>query len=240
MKKKVIKMILGGLLAGILVFAVAACGIAKKDNSGGTASEAPAAETPEIEEISVEQNTSAETPEEAKKGSLEGAWQGEIDMTDMISASAGMEINTKLIMVLNMVINGDNTYSINLDMDRFIEDTIAYYNDEMPSLIRQAIIDEGIPEDMLESTLAEQGYESFDEFVKELLDGMIKELEEGMNTENTTLSKGTYEVKDTIIEFDEEEGDGTMEDEGTINSDGTITVVVNVDEAITEVRFSKK
>ncbi|MBR3241233.1 MAG: hypothetical protein IKF90_00850 [Parasporobacterium sp.] len=223
MNKRFLRIFLAGLLVMVLAFTASGCGIARRG-------ETPAPGT----------NNGPDASAGTKAGSIEGTYQAEVDMTDMISASSGIEINTKLAMVLNMNLESDKSYSVILDLEQFMNDTIDYYNGEMPSLIRQAMINEGIPEDMLDSTVQEQGYKDFDDFTRQLLDEMIEEMKEGLNESNTTLSKGTYEVSDGTISFNEKEGDSTMDKEGKIQSDGSIVLNVKVEETEAEVVFVKK
>lgn len=229
MNKKLIRSILAGLLVLLLAASVAGCGIARRG-------EAPAADNGGSLDIldDIELPT-----EEEEEDTIEGTYWGEVDMTDMIAEEAGVEISSKLAMGLFLTIGPDDAYLIEADLEKFISDTIDYYNAEMPALIRQMMVEEGIPEDMLEETVKAQGYESFDAFVKELLDEMIVELEESMAEEDSVLSEGTYEISGDKITLSESSGDASISPVGTINSDGTISFDITTDEQVLTIVFEK-
>lgn len=237
MNKKLVRVILAGLLVIVLAAVAAGCGIAKRGdaNGGGTTN---GGTTNGGTTNGGTANGGTNEPE-TKSGSLEGVYTGEADMTEMISAQAGMDIKTHLALEFRFEIKSDKTYLITANMERFLKDTIDYYNGEMPSLIRQAMIDEGIPENMLDAAVQESGYANFEEFTKELLDDMISELESELDTTENTISRGSYTVSGDTLELTEEEGDSTMDEELTINKDGTITGIMTLDGAEMEVIFKK-
>ncbi len=225
MLKKFGKVAPAVLLALIFVLTIAGCSIQKRDPAAG----------------GTNNNTNAEAETETTKAkTLEGKYKGQVDMTELISAESGVEVSTPIFMDLYLTINSDNTYNVNLDMEKFLQDSIAYYKEDMPGVIRQSMIDEGLPEDMLDQAVQDQGYADFNSFVNELIAQMITELEEQLDTENTVISTGTYEVEDSEINFTEEAGDDTFFKVGAILEDGSIYGVMYLDYELTEVTFVKQ
>lgn len=213
MFKKFSKILLPVFLVALLAFAVTGCGSSGGNSGGGTG------------------GGTAE--------SLDGTYTADIDMTESLSKSSGLDIQTNLAMHIILTLSSGKDYSLALDGDRFVADTKAYYETEMPTLLRQSLINEGYSEEEIEAIVKQQGYASFDEFARSQLDTVLAGVEEQYANKENVLSKGTYSVKGQSISLtDAEHGEGFISD-GTIGSDGSLTFEMPVNGEKTTVIFKK-
>ena len=228
MKKSLMKKVFLVCAATLFAFALAACGIAKKP-----------AETPPVDIID-EPTTTETTTTENKTDSVEGSYLARIDMTDYISEGAGVEISTPIFMEISMEIKSGDQYVINVDMEKFIQDSINFYKTDMPGVIKQTMIDQGVEESLLDAAVQSQGYQDFQDFVDQLLQQMIDELEAELGDSDTLISEGTFEIDGTTITLFESAGDGTIGTIGTVNSDGSFSFDIDVDGEMYDMTFEKK
>ena len=102
------------------------------------------------------------------------------------------------------------------------------------------MIDQGVEESLLDAAVQSQGYQDFQDFVDQLLQQMIDELEAELGDSDTLISEGTFEIDGTTITLFESAGDGTIGTIGTVNSDGSFSFDIDVDGEMYDMTFEKK
>lgn len=208
MSKKVFKILIPFLLAALMVFVAAGCG-AKGGNAGGGAS-----------------------------SELDGTYVGEIDMTETISQNSGLDIQTKLAMRFILTLSSGKDYSLELDTDKFVDDTAAYYETEMPSLIKQSLLNQGLTEEDINTVVKEKGYATFEEYAGAILTEQVESLRQQFASTPSTVSEGSYKVDGTKISLTDKSG-GEAGINGTIESDGSLSLEITFNGEKTQVLFSK-
>ena len=149
-----------------------------------------------------------------------------------------MDIQTELVMHYILTLSSGKDYTMELDVDQFVADTKAYYETEMPSLIKQSLMNQGYTEEEIESIVKEQGYSSYDEFAEANLKIVLESLEQQFSESDSVLSKGTYTSDGQKISLKDTAQDAVVA-EGKIGSDGALTFEIPVN-GVTRTAVFKK
>lgn len=216
MSKKMFKILIPFLLAALMVFAAAGCG-AKGGNTGsGNAGGGTAGDT----------------------STLDGTYTGDIDMTETISQNSGLDIKTKLAMRFVLTLSSGKDYTMELDTDKFVDDTAAYYETEMPSLIKQSLLNQGLTEEDINTVVKEKGYATFEEYAGAILTEQVDSLRKQFASTPSVVSEGTYKVDGTKISLTDKSS-GEAYTIGSIESDGSLDFEITFNGEKTQVVFSK-
>lgn len=208
MKNKFLKILLPLFLIAILAFTVVGCGSSGGNSGGGSAA------------------------------SLDGTYKAGVDMTESLSKSSGLDIQTELVMYFILTLSSGKDYVMELDTDQFVKDTKAYYESEMPSLLKQALLNDGYSEDQIETVVKDQGFATFDEFADAHLAEVLKSVEEQFADSNSVLSKGTYKADGQKIALTDDSGTEVAPD-GKIGDDGSLTFELPVNGEKRTIVFKK-
>lgn len=173
---------------------------------------------------------SAQTPD--------GTYTAGVDMRESLSKSSGMEINTELVMNLVLTFRSGKDYTLELDTEQFTKDTIAYYEGEMPSLIKQSLLDTGLTEADIEELAKSKGYANYDEYAAAMLDEQLENMKEQFATMGGVLSEGTFEVNGKSIAL-KDSGGANVAQNGTIEDDGSLSFDVTVNGEKKSVTFTR-
>ena len=212
------------ILAIALAAMFAGCGIAKNEGGNGGGG----AVIPKPEETT-----------------LEGTYYADYDISEIVAASITAEYDIDasypLYMNLYITLKEDDSFEMGFDMETFLANTREYYAQIFPRMIKSTFADNGITNDAdIEARILNMGYASMDEYIQELIDQAMAEVESQYSGESgNILSEGTYTVDGDKIELIES-GYSTATDSGTINGDGTITIEdVPVEGNYVDIVFSK-
>ena len=155
----------------------------------------------------------------------------ESDLSDMEEMGIDMSDIT-LDVTLNLT--KDNNFTFAFDTTSFKDDFSALINDNMDGIIDQTLEMYGMSrEDFTDEVAQASGYDNADAFFEEMknemssaMDQAYEELDKEMEEANVT---GTYKVSKNSVTFVSSDEEGVGLDEGTIGSDGSITVVTDYD-----------
>lgn len=209
MSKKFLRILLPLLLAALLAVTAAGCGSSGGSSGGGSGA------------------------------SLDGTYTGEADMTASMSESSGLEIQTKLAMHFILTLSSGKDYTIELDAEQFVADTKNYYETEMPSLMKQGLINEGYTEEQIDELVKQQGFASFEEFVNSYLQETLASVEEEFANKDSVISKGTYKTDGATISLEDAESGKSAATNGKIGNDGSLTFDLTLNGSQHEVVFRK-
>ena len=195
----------------------------------------------------------AEAPDAAE---IPGTYRAEYDIMEMIGPQmeeSGMKLEGELPLAFTMELKDDNTFSLDMEADEFVETLQKVFEEQGPDMIRGLLEEQGVTEEMFDQVADQFGVDSFDEFVDSMVDEMVKGIADemaGSLDEEVSIS-GTYAVDGNEITFTAEEEkteaaasstseeavSGTSEEslfaseeKATIDEDGAIHMEVPVEE----------
>ena len=123
----------------------------------------------------------------------------------------------------------ENEFTFSYDTESFKEAFSACISDNIESIVEYGLADAGLSsDDLTDEVVQTLGYENLDDFYSDMSDEITSEIDiylEDMDDELEHYSvSGYYTVTGNEIYFDA--ADSNDFDEGTINSDGTISIDV--------------
>ena len=182
------------------------------------------------------------------KNSMVGKYQAEYNAKDALNASMediGIVLNEDVPMIFQLDLKEDETFTFNVDAEKFTGSVTDAIKKNGPEIIKAMLQEEGIKEEGYEELAQVSGYKSFDDFVENVLNEMTNNMtEELKKTVDEEISEtGSYEVKKNVISLivsENEEADTVTE--GTIEDDGSITIMEKIEgfDAVMELHFQKK
>ncbi len=238
--------ILSLILVVMTVLTMAACG--KKETPAAepepaaqedVKEETPAAEPEpaaqqEVKEETEAAETAAEEPkkEEPKAADIIGTYKGQIDYTDQLSAdyeeSLGFTLDEPVYMDVYLEMKDDDTFRLYFDGAKFKADITEIITAHVDDIIAKTLEKKGLTMDQLGEVAAQNGYESEGAFREAMIENIEEGLDQSMNQdemeEELELS-GTYLVSGDTIFFATEDGKDTAK----INDDGTLTLIIPMD-----------
>ena len=246
MKKSFAKLV-SLILIATLVLTMAACGAKETPAAGAApAAEETAKEEPAAETEAAKEQTAAEEPakeEAAAETSITGTYMGQLDYTEQaskeFSESLGFEVEGPLYMDVYLDLNEDNTFYIHADAEKFKADIIDVLTSHVDDIIAKSLEQNGLTMDQLGAVAESQGYGSEEEFKEAMVEMLEAELEESIDLaeyEDDLNISGTYAVSGKTILLANEDGTDVI----TINDDGTLTMIVPLDDERVEVIMTKQ
>ncbi len=181
----------------------------------------------------------------SKKKDISGTYHAAYNMKDELNkklAADGMEMESDLITDFVLLLNSDESFSLDIDGEGFNTALIDVLTKDGPAMISRMMEAEGVTEDMRDTVAAASGYESYEAFVEDMMqtivaemgDGFTKELESQIHFEGKySLDGSTLTLSGTI---DGQEGTH----QGTLNEDGTISLTSKIGDASLDLTFKKQ
>ena len=180
----------------------------------------------------------------AKK--MAGTYRATYNMKEAMNKElepAGMALSSDIDADFILELKEDGSFIFDIDGEGFSSRFTEIIQTEGRSIIDSMLQEQGVTEDMYDLIAETSGYESYEAFV----DGMIGMIEEEMGDqfvkelETATHLEGTYSVEKDRLVITGGTGEGTGMDEGTINEDGSISVVSEMQDGMTlDLRFIKQ
>ena len=155
----------------------------------------------------------------------------------------GMDFMNDITLDVDLNLDSEGNYAISFDSETFKEDFSAgfqtYIDENLDSLIEEAL---GMSKDDITDDIAiASGYESADALWEELRSEVQTEFDSEMETAYDELDaeledaafSGTYEVNGDEVVFITEDDDEYGVDSATLEDDGSISMVIDLDDDTT-------
>ena len=182
----------------------------------------------------------------SKKKDVAGTYRATYNMKEALNkqlADSGMVMESDVNADFILQLNEDDTFSFDIDGAGFGENFTEVLSKEGPGIINAMLEEEGVTEDMHDSIASASGYDSYDAFVEDMVQSVVAEMGDEFveDLESQVHYAGTYSVDGITLTLKGEANDEEGMDEGTFNSDGTLSIVSKMDdETVLNLRFTKE
>lgn len=235
--KRTVAKFMSLILAAVLVLTMAACG--SKETPAEPAAEEPAAQETTQKEPVAEEPVKEEPVAETV---VTGTYKGQLDYTEQasreFSESLGFELEDPLYMDVYLELKEDNTFYLYVDAVKYKADVITILSSHIDDILAMSLEQNGLSEDQLGAVAEANGYDDVESFKEGMVEVLEAELEESIDLteyeDDLNISGDYYVIGDTIYLSNEDGMDAI-----TINDDGTLTLVVPIDEVENTIILTK-
>lgn len=170
-----------------------------------------------------------------KKKDISGSYRATYNMKDALNKeleASGMALQSDVNAEFLLSLNADDTFSFDIDGVGFGSNFAEVMRTDGPAIINGMMEAEGITEDMYESIATASGYDSYDAFVKDMVETIVSEMGEEFVTEleSQVHYEGTYSIDKNTITLDGTVNEEKGMDQGILNENGTISITSVMDD----------